>query len=166
MKKIIDSKGRLFEKINIIDLLIVIAVIVLALSATIKFDQSVETMKSDKTLEYTVEIHQVRQQTVDALNKKLDGLIEYESEKTLGDIIDIEVSKADELVRLSDGTYKKIQLEDKYDLELLIKVKGTETEDNYYTMDGKALITGDSVSIYNDYVLCGGRITKVEVVSE
>ena len=38
MKKIIDEKGKIFGKINIIDFAVVAVVLVLVLSAVIKFD--------------------------------------------------------------------------------------------------------------------------------
>lgn len=164
--KIIDSKGKLFGKINIVDLLVVLALIVLVCSAIIKFDKAENHMTSDKVIEYTMKISQVRQPTIDALNKNLKSIKNFENEKELGEITDIKMSKAKELVHLNDGTYKEVYLEDKYDLMLTVKVEGTETEDNYYTLSGQKIIVGENLSINNDYVTSYGIIKSVEVVSE
>lgn len=166
MKKIIDSDGKLFGKINIIDLLIIVLVIVLGLSATKKLDETAAKMNTDKTIQYTVQIEQVRQPTVDALNKKTDGLLDHETKKAIGDIVDIEVSKAEESLLLNDGTYKNVILDDKYDVELTMRVLGTETEDNYYTLEGKALIVGAGINVYNEYANVSGIITEIEVLKD
>ena len=78
----------------------------------------------------------------------------------------IDVSKAKELLKLVDGTYKWVELEDQYDIVLTIEADGTETNDSYYTKDGKALAVGSELQIYNDYVLCNGMITNIKTVSE
>lgn len=161
--KIIDSQGKLFSKINIIDLAIVIAVIVLAGSAFMKFDKAEKTMSSDKVIEYTVEVTEVRKPTIDALNKNSE-IKDDETKKILGEITDIEISKAAQNVQLADGTYKKVELQDKFDLLLTVRVKGTETEDNFYTMEGKKLIVGDHLDINNGNVLCLGIIRSAQVI--
>ena len=163
--KIIDSQGKLFSKINIVDLAIVIAVIVLALSAFMKFDKSEKTMSSDKVLEYTMEVTKIRKPTIDALNKNSE-IKDDETGKILGEIIDVEVSKAVDNVELADGTYKKVQLQGKFDLLLTVRVKGTETEDNFYTMDGQKLIVGYEFDINNDEVICTGTVRSVHIAEE
>ena len=57
--KIIDSKGKLFGKVNIIDLAVIIVAVVLVLSAMIKFDRAEKQMTSDKVIEYTLKIKQL-----------------------------------------------------------------------------------------------------------
>lgn len=113
-----------------------------------------------------MKISQVRQPTIDALNKNLKSIKNFENEKELGEITDIKMSKAKEIVHLNDGTYKEVYFEDKYDLMLTVKVEGTETEDNYYTLSGQKIIVGENLSINNDYVTSYAVIKTVEVVSE
>lgn len=166
MKKIIDSKGKLFGKLNIIDLLIIIVVLILALSATKKLDETAAKKNTDKTIVYTVKIQQVRQATVDALYKETEGIIDFETKKAIGDIVDIEVSKAIEPLELVDGSYTTAQYENKFDMNVTMKVKGTETEDNYYTMDGKTIIVGGGLNLYNGYANISGVVSGVEVIKE
>ena len=122
MKKIIDSKGKLFGKLNIIDLLIIIVVLILALSATKKLDETAAKKNTDKTIVYTVKIQQVRQATVDALYKETEGIIDFETKKAIGDIVDIEVSKAIEPLELVDGSYTTAQYENKFDMNVTMKL--------------------------------------------
>ena len=163
MKKIIDSKGNLFSKINIVDVLVILVVIVLGFSLMPKFDKAKKSMNSDKVIEYTVKVTEIREQTIEALKKNLTGIVDYETKRNLGDIVDIRVVKSEKVTLLADGSFKKVEMPDKFDMELDFVVKGTETEDNYYTMDGKTIILGDYIKIYNSYAQFSGQVMSVEV---
>ena len=164
--KIIDSNGRLFGKINILDLLIIVCVIVLLFSVKVKYDKSPSQMSSDKKIVYTVEIEDVRQPTVDAIYEKQKNVTDKETKKNLGKIIDIKPVNAKESVKLTDGTYKVVEKEDKFDVTLTLEVSGTETYDNYFTSTGKKLIVGENISIHNKKVVVNGMIKSIEVISE
>ena len=164
--KIIDSNGRLFGKINILDIIIVVAIIALLVSVKVKYDKSPAQMSADKKIIYTVEVEDVRQPTVDAIYRNKENVMDEETEKNLGNIIDIKPSKAKESIKLSDGTYKVVEKEDKFDVILTLEVKGTETNDNYFTSTGKKLIVGDDLSIHNKKVVVNGMIKSIEVISE
>lgn len=164
--KIIDSNGRLFGKINILDLLIIVCVIVLLFSVKVKYDKSPSQMSSDKKIVYTVEIEDVRQPTVDAIYENQENVTDKETKKNLGKIIDIKPVNAKESVKLTDGTYKVVEKEDKFDVTLTLEVSGTETNDNYFTSTGKKLIVGENISIHNKKVVVNGMIKSIEVISE
>lgn len=166
MRKIIDSEGRIFGKVNILDLLIVIVAAILILSAFMKFDKEEVSHISDKTIEYTVKIKQIRQPSVDALKKESAGLVEPDSKKELGSITDIKITPAEELVRLNSGEYKKVELMESYDALLTVRVMGTETKDNYYTLTGKKIIVGENLTISNGYVTSYGIVKSVKVIEE
>ena len=65
--KIIDEKGKLFGKINIIDLIIVLVIFALSAATFIKFRTSDAYMSKDTIIEYTLLVENVRTPTVDAL---------------------------------------------------------------------------------------------------
>lgn len=164
--KIIDSNGRLFGKINMLDLLIIVSVIVLLFSVKVKFDKSPSQMSSDKKIIYTVEVKDVRQPTVDAIYLEQKNIIDNDTKKDIGKIVNITQEKTKENVKLVDGTYKVAEKEDKFDIVLTLETNGTETKDNYFTSTGKKLIVGDSISIHNKKVLVSGKIKSIEVISE
>ena len=162
--KIIDEKGKLFGKINVIDLLVVIAIFALCLGTFVKFRTSDTYLKKDTVLEYTVLVENVRTPTVEAVNQKKTGILDYETKKEIGDITDLDTMTAKELEFLNDGTYKEIEFSDKHDILLTLKVTGTETTDNFYTTSGKKLIVGDTLVIYNGYMSTSGTIKSVKVL--
>ena len=66
MKKHIDEKGRLFGKLSVIDLAILVIVIVIALGAYVKFmvlEQTAVTIEA-ATVHYTLEIVSIRDWTI------------------------------------------------------------------------------------------------------
>ena len=150
--KIVDEKGRIFGKINIIDFVIIIAVIVLSAATVVKFKTSDTYLSRGRTLEYTILVENVRQPTVDAINQNKEGLIDYETKKEIGNIIDIQVSEASELELMNDGKYKDVKFKNKYDVLLTIQTLGTETQDNFYTSSGRKIVVGDEIIINNGYV--------------
>lgn len=162
--KLTDEKGRLFGKVNIIDLLTVVVIIALAAATFIKFRTSDSYMSKDRTIEYTILVENVRTPTIEAIAKKKDGIVDYETKKEIGDIVDIETSQAKELELLTDGKYKEVEFKDKYDILLTVQTKGTETEDSYYTLSGKKLVVGSTINIYNDYAVTGATVKSIKVL--
>ena len=161
--KIIDEKGKLFGKFNIIDLLIVIVVIALASATFIKFKTSDDALSKDTIIEYTLLVQAVREPTIVALDKE-KALVDYETKKEIGEIIGVSQESAIGLEMLNDGKYKEVEYKDKYDLLLTIQAKGTETVDNYYTTSGKKLVVGEKITIYNDYASTTGTVKSIKVL--
>lgn len=164
--KIIDEKGRLFGKINLIDLIIIVAVVVLSVATVVKFRASDSYLSKGRILEYTMLVENVRQATVDAIGQKTEGLIDYESKKEIGDIVDYKVMGASEIELMSDGTYKDVKYKDKFDILLTVRVEGTETQDNFYTLSGKKIVVGDGMAINNGYAGTYARIKSVRTIEE
>lgn len=164
--KIIDEKGKFFGKINIIDLLIVVVIFALAIATFIKFRTSDAYMSKDTVIEYTLLVENVRTPTIDALKEKTEGIIDYETKKEIGDIIDMEISGASELELMTDGTYKEVKFKDKYDVLLTLQTKGTETQDNFFTLSGKKLVVGDDITMYNEYASTNGKVKSIMVLKK
>ena len=162
--KIIDEKGRLFEKINILDLIIVITLLILVGFTFIKFDKNNSKLFSDTIIEYTVSVENIRQSTVDALSKNKENIMDYTSKKEIGNIVDFNYSPAVKLEQMADGRYKEVMPKDKYDCLLTIRVKGTISSDNYFTSSGKKIITGDTIEVFNKYASTSGTIKSVKVI--
>lgn len=164
--KIIDEKGKFFGKINIIDLLIVVVIFALAIATFIKFSTSDAYMSKDTIIEYKLLVENVRTPTVDAIKEKTEGIVDYETKKGIGDIVDMEISGASEIELMTDGTYKEVKFKDKYDVLLTIQTKGTETEDNFFTLSGKKLVVGDEITIYNEYASTSGKVKSITVLKK
>lgn len=143
--KIIDRNGRLFGKISIIDVLVILVVIVMAASLYFKKNQAhTGTAVTEQTIIFQIRARGVDDFVADAILVG-DGLYDqnYSSGgRALGEITDIQVER-DPGTKLADkqtnGTAGLLEAEDTVDM--LITVKGS------------GLITGKSYSINRVYDL-------------
>lgn len=143
--KIIDRNGRLFGKISIIDVLVILVVIVMAAALYFKNNQAhTGTAVTEQTITFQIRARGVDDFVADAILVG-DGLYDqsYSSGgRALGEITDVQVERdpgtklAD---KLTNGTAGLLEAEDTVDM--LITVKGS------------GLITGKSYSINRVYDL-------------
>ncbi len=162
--KLFDQKGRLFGKINIVDLLVILMLIFAVVAVGVKFKQVKTTNGGDITIEYTISVEKLRQISVDAIEKEYKNIQDAENKKAVGEIVSVEKSFARELVQLDSGEYKFTEYEDKYDLVITLRTKGSETNEGYHTSSGKTLTVGDTLGISNGHVQTFGEILSVKVV--
>lgn len=162
--KLIDEKGRLFGKINVVDLAVVLLVVFAVVAVGMKFRQIQTTQGGDKLIEYTMVIEGLRQPSVDAFAAEYTGIVDVESKKELGEIVSIEQTPARTLVQLANGEYTFAEHTEKYDLTITLQSKGSETAQGYYTSSGRILMVGDMVGISNGHAQSFGEILSVEVV--
>ena len=143
--KMIDRNGRLFGKISVIDVLVILVVLVMAAALYFKNIQThTGTAVTEQTITFQVRARGVDHFVADAIGVG-DGLYDqsYSSGgRALGEITDVQVERdpgtklAD---RLTDGTAGLLEAEDTVDLIITVK--------------GSGLITGKSYSINRVYDL-------------
>ena len=140
--KILDRDGRLFGKISIIDVIVLVVVAVLAATLYLKHQMPqtsggvsttavVYQMRLENQPEYMLSAIQVGDQLYD-LERSTNG--------ALGTIQDIQVSEGTYMGALPDGTYGPIPAKGRYNLLL--------------TLEGQALVGADgSISLNRIYNL-------------
>ena len=143
--KIIDRNGRLFGKISVIDVLVILVVAVMAAALYFKNNQAhTGAAVTEQAITFQVRARGIDSYVADAIRVG-DGLYDqnYSSGgRALGKITNIEVEStpgtklAD---RLTDGTAGLLEAEDTVDLIITVK--------------GSGLITGKSYSINRVYDL-------------
>jgi hypothetical protein len=131
-KKIIDENGRLFGKLSVIDLAVILIVAVLLVAAYVKFNVMETTSPSVKTyqIEYTLMISGIREQNA-ALLRPGDA-VWTETGTPVGTITSVTTQPATQISQLADGRYVKGSVEDKVDTELVITANCTATNGRYY----------------------------------
>ncbi|MCC5909087.1 MAG: DUF4330 domain-containing protein [Clostridiaceae bacterium] len=127
--QILDDKGRIFGKINLFDLCILILLIVGLTWGVGRFTgnqdaHSVETQE----IEVQLFIHDVRNVTTEIIQVG-DRVRDYKTNQFWGEIIDKEVMPAKKLVETEDGTIVQAVMPEKYDVLLTLKGQGVVTEE-------------------------------------
>lgn len=161
---IIDEKGRLFKKINIIDLALVL-IIVISVAATVYkfgFSKHKAVVNSDTKITYVVKVKAIRDVASNALNVG-DNLYEKGTKKPIGKITDKKVVNAKEFVNMADGTLsKQAEIPERYDVYLTVESQGTQSDEGYF-LDGNYQIgVFSSISFFTRTVDTTGTVTEIK----
>ncbi len=127
---ILDEKGRLFGKINIVDfgvLLLAAALLIGIYYRYFAIDRHSNAARFDK-LEYTVMLAEgVRQYSVDAIIVGAD-IYDAKTDTPMGKIVDKEVIPAVEQLTRADGTVVWAEKPGRFNVRVTIQVPGVETK--------------------------------------
>lgn len=142
--KIIDDKGRLFGKLNILDLGIILMILALGLAGFYKLKaDNVATFIKPKPVDIKV-IVRAREET--SLNeiKVGDILKEYDTGIVLGEIKSIDIKPAKIEVKTADGQVKLAEIPERYDFYIDINGSATINE-NAIVSGNKELRIGNKL---------------------
>ncbi len=126
---LLDEKGRLFGKISIVDIGVLLLIAVLIGGVYFKFfmvDKDQNAAKFD-TIEYKVLVEEVRQQSVDAIEIGAD-IYDVKTNSPMGRITDIEVLPATDQLTKADGTMVIAEKPERFNVLITIRVPGIETK--------------------------------------
>lgn len=147
----IDNKGKLFGKINIIDFIVVLIIAIAIILAGIKFNiNPVKENVDELTFQYTLEVKGVRNFTVDAFQEG-DEIFEGKSENSLGKIVDIKTKPAEKYITNANGEINITDIPEQYDLSLIIECNGVKGEKGLETITGENINLNKTINIFNKY---------------
>lgn len=162
--RLIDEKGRLFGKINIIDLCLVLVIVLAIGGLFIKKNSIPKTQGEYKTITYSVVIKGVRKPTLEQLEKEIGQTLDItNTESSLGTVTDIKYEDAKSFVVDKNGKHIEAVLPEKYDITITIETEGTATSKAIFTKGGTQLIIGDPVNISSNTVETSGEIMEIKV---
>lgn len=165
--KFIDEKGRIFGKINIIDICVLLA-IVLAVGGY--FLKSASLGKSEtvyKNVTYTLEIKSVRNATIDSLNESIGKEVFVpKTNELLGTVAEVTYTDAKDFLVDKNGKYVESTQPDKYDVKVTITTRGTENRKGVYTEGGKQLFIGEGVIMSTNNLETSGEVMSIDVKEE
>ena len=141
---LMDDKGRIFGKFNILDLFIIAMIIVLGVGGFYKVKKVNPTnIIKPKPIDLKIIVMEREKFSADMI-KEGDILKEYDTGIVLGEITDIEVNPAAAEVATIDGEIKMAEIPDRYDLII--------------TVDAKAMITENAIMSGNKELRIGNKL--------
>lgn len=161
--KIVDENGKIFGKINLVDLGIILLLILAFAAVGYKMVRERFIERETAVIEYTLLIEGVREQSVTAINMVSEKIVNAENDDLLGDIINIKKEQASDIVQKANGDYTKVFYPDKYDLHITLRSEGVVSKDGYFTSSGKKLLYGDTIGIDNGYSQMFGIVEDVHI---
>lgn len=162
--RIIDENGKLFGKINLVDLGIIFVIIFAISIVGIKILNSKSEGTENALISYTICVEGVREQSVGAISMQSENIIDAEKDELLGRIVDIKKEQATEMIEMADGTVKMGKHPEKFDLYITLEVEGIVSADGYFTKSGKKIMYGDTIGINNGYSQMFGMVENIKTV--
>lgn len=162
--KLIDNNGRLFGKISIIDVLVILVVAAMGAALYLKTNHNeiTSTSTSNDTITYQVLVSGVRTYVSDAIRVD-DPMYDMDrsSGGSLGTIKNIEVMEASKLAEFHDGTLEMAPMEDAVSLLLTVEGEGICSEGRYLLNRVYDLGVNSSRNFHTPYAQFVGVITAI-----
>jgi len=171
---IIDKKGKLFGKISIVDICVVLVIIVgvvgtyfaVSVLNSGKLDNNSKVaLNSDapaQTATVSLTLHEVRSITKDALIVG-DEIFTTGSNAKIGVIKEIISEPSTRSVAASDGTVYTAEIPEKFDVTILVDVTGKDTVTGFYTDSEVRLLYGEYIEIKTSTVKTTPEVTGVVI---
>ena len=164
MGKFIDREGRLFGKISVIDLLVVLAVLVLAAALYAKNNtlEPTATTQTDTPITFTLLAENLSFQAADAVrvgDKVFDK--ERSSGGALGEITAIEELPGEKTEHLSSGVYVRLPNADGKNLLITVEGSGSVINGRYAINRVYELGVNAARTFYTPYVSFIGSVTDI-----
>ena len=151
----VDKQGRLFSRVSIIDIIIVVAILVLG--AGFVYRQAAprlgDIIRPDDTFYVTFEVNRLRGIIVDDSVVIGELLFRQHDRQALGRIIDVERLPATEILQRTDGTAVLATMDDRYALRITIEATGSITDSGYFANGNDHMAPGAEVVLINSRVI-------------
>ncbi len=146
MSRIIDERGRIFGKVNVVDILVFLVIVAVIVFAITRLTGS-SSQKVPVSVQYKVE--QVREATVDAITATVEagGRVTDEAGTVLGEVVNIEVSPTVEEYMTPQGELKEFE--------------SPIFKDILITVSGQATVTGRTARIGSVQLRVGKPVTLI-----
>ena len=144
--RIIDQKGRLFGKINLFDLFVLLLLITVAFFVFNRYiDKRVISTVASREITFKLFVNNVRNVTTDAIQVG-DKLRHSETGQMVGELIEKEIMPSRKHVTTEDGTIVNAEIPERYDMFLTVKAEGIVT-DKEITVGSGAIRLGTELKV-------------------
>ncbi|OQB13248.1 MAG: hypothetical protein BWY15_01878 [Firmicutes bacterium ADurb.Bin193] len=160
----IDSNGRIFGKINIVDLIVIIAVIIALAGVYIRFfGGPAKTIAVDTRFYYTFKVSSIRESNLEALKKSI-GKKFFLNERISGEmgrLLSVEASNAESVIEMANGELKKAGIPDRYDAILTFEMTGRVNDRGFFSPSLEDISAGIIYNIKGKYNALTGNVLRV-----
>ncbi len=163
-KKIIDEKGRIFGKISIIDIIVLLLAILVVCGIFVKHAEDSHTKKisaDTQKITYQIELKSVRDGTVNSFREG-DKVFDTEKEVEIGTIKSVEAVDAVSSKTNSEGIYVETKVPEKYDVTLTIEADGQVTDGRINLAKTCEIGVNGTKNFYTKYTASQGAIIDIQ----
>lgn len=164
MKKIIDEHGRVFGKVSVIDLLVILIVLVLGAALYVKYNVLEVTSVAGKTdtITYEIIVYGAREFTVNGIQIG-DAIYDKNGSggHSVGTITGKTVTDAKKSQALSDGSIVYGNYEGRYDITLTITANGAVSDGRYLVNKTYEVSTNSTRTFYTKFCTFEATISEI-----
>lgn len=161
----IDNKGKLFGKINIFDLAVVILIIVLIIGTIYKFKSPTTAIAGgDKEIEFVIKFENLSDFTEQYY---IVGNFVYDENtgQKLGEITNVKSEPYRKELNLAKGGIAFAEVPSKINLYLTVKGIGLETDKSYLIDGTYELKNGAGVQVKTKYTTSSGFVYDIKTLN-
>lgn len=159
----INKEGKLFGKVSIIDILVVIVILATAVGVYARFSSTPEIVETTtQKFSYIVKVEEVRQYTVEGL-LNLGGMYDEETKEYLGEIVEVvSVEPTPDTGIKSNGKAAPTFVPEKFTVHIKVETDGSVSDAGYYTLSNRFIGTGGDLTFETKYVSTTGTVVSIE----
>ena len=161
---IMDSKGKLFGKVSIIDITIIIMVIILCAGVYVRLTGTTgKAIAAGEDFYYTFKIDNIRKPAAEALQKSIGHRfsLNEKQQSEMGELLSAEVNQAYGIIEKADGTVVSAEIPERFDVILTLKLQGKVNTGGYFTPQLREINAGSAYVIKSKYCTAFGTVQKV-----
>lgn len=157
--KLMDKNGRLFGKIHLFDLLILVLLIGGVIGMALRFFVSDDEVVTPRSATYTVEITEKEQYIADAYRV---GDTLWEKGENMGTVTKVEVHPHQSVEVLPDGTSGLVDHVITYNIILTVETDNLREHDGTF-IGSQELLNGTGHTLSNGFVAAGGTVREIQI---
>ena len=164
--KIIDKNGKIFGKVSLIDVLIVLVVIVLIASLFVsKFLSSDSSAVVNKQVKYStiIKVYSILEHQREPFS--VGDNIYSNDGSLIGKIVNIDKQNTVNKVKLYDGTYVDFAHPEYFDFYITVEGEGTQTDKGIFAGSALALIPSNNILVSSRYYDGNAVVLSVEKIA-
>jgi hypothetical protein len=145
MGRLLDERGRIFGKVNVVDILVPLVIVAVIVFALVRFTGATS---ESVPLRVTYTVEQVRQATVNAIQKSVpvNATVRDEGGTVLGRVLQIEARPTQEEYITPEGELKAFDSPIYSDVDIVVRGEGSLSRDTL-RIDSVPMVVGRKVTL-------------------
>ena len=155
------KNGKLFGKINLFDLLVILLILVLIFAVGMKFVFHKETVSNTVNATYELKIESVRDVTVNAFHQG-DSIYHYDTNEIIGTIESIKAVEATNSMDTFSGEAIEAPVQNRYDMIVTVTTSAVRHETGNLMVGKVKLVDGVQFRAATLYANCQAMVQNLQ----